>query len=167
MAWAKVWSHLWHVSELIATKVCSQIGGTLNVMFENQVETCTDWTSLNFQFKDHDFLSNLLLKKIIYCVTDQTSVTWFQRSALNLKFSVFTFLRSMSCLMCIEQTLCKEKKLSNPIYVLFDNMYHQKVWGQEFWYTLSGLYIQLEKSKNEDPASKKSVQGCETLYTVF
>ena len=49
-------------------------------------------------------------------------------------------------------------------------MYWSKVCSQEFRYILSELEIQLEQSKNEDPAPKKSVQVCETervSYTVF
>ena len=55
-----------------------------------------DRTSFHFQFED--FLSNLPLWTIIYCVTDQPSITWSWRSVLNFKFSVLSFLRSMSCL---------------------------------------------------------------------
>ena len=52
-------------------------------MFEGQEETCIDWTGFtgNIQFKD--FFSNLLLKIIIYCVTDQQSATSSRRSTLN------------------------------------------------------------------------------------
>ena len=53
------------------------------------------------QFKG--FWSNLLLKIIFYCVIDQPSITVSRRSVLNFKFSALTFLRSMGCLMSIEQ----------------------------------------------------------------
>ena len=55
------------------------------------VETCIDWTSFNFRFKD--FLSNLLLKIIICFITDQPSIARSRRSVLSFKFSFFTFLR--------------------------------------------------------------------------
>ena len=35
-------------------------------------------------------------------------------------------------------------------------MYQSKVCIQEFWYIMSGLDIQPEQSKNDNPASKKS-----------
>ena len=62
------------------------------------------------------------MKIIIYCVTDQQSLTHSPRSVLIFKFSVLTFLRLMSCLMSTEQKLCKEK-ISTPIYVPCYNMY--------------------------------------------
>ena len=46
-------------SELIATKVCSEIGSKWNVMFESHVVTIVDRTSLDFWFED--FLRNLPL----------------------------------------------------------------------------------------------------------
>ena len=44
-------------------------------MFENQAETTIDWTVKSFNFQFEDFLCNLLLKIIIYCVPDQQSMT--------------------------------------------------------------------------------------------
>ena len=46
-----------HVSESIATKVCSQIGRKRNVMFESHVVTSVDRMSFDFGFSD--FLSYL------------------------------------------------------------------------------------------------------------
>ena len=73
----------------IATKVCSRIGRKWNAMFESHVVTSVDRTSFDFQFKD--FWINLTLQTIIYCVTDQQSITQFWRSVLNFKFSVLAF----------------------------------------------------------------------------
>ena len=68
--WAqKLGNNVWHDSERIATKVCSQICCKWNAMFESSVETCIDWTSFDFHIED--FFSNLLLKTTICCVTDQ------------------------------------------------------------------------------------------------
>ena len=70
---------------------------------------CTDRsyrTSFDAWFED--FLSNLLLKVIIYCVTGQSSITRSRRSVLNFKFSDLTFLRSMSCSMSCSWALCKD-----------------------------------------------------------
>ena len=111
-------------SELIATKFCSQNGCKWNTMFESYVVTIIDKTSFDFQFED--FLSNLLFEIIIYCVTDQPSIAQSQRSVLNFKFSVLTFLRSMSCPMSIEQKLCQVKYLT-LIYAKCDKMYWSKV----------------------------------------
>ena len=55
------------------------------------------------------FLSYLTWYTIIYCVTDQPSITRSRRSVLNFKLSVLTFSRLMSCSMSIEQKLCKVK----------------------------------------------------------
>ena len=81
--------------------VCSQISSEWNVMFENHVVTSVD--RISFDFWLEDFLSNLSLQTIIYCVTDQPSITWSPRSVLNFKFSALNFLRSMSCSMSNEQ----------------------------------------------------------------
>ena len=89
--------------ELIASKVCSQIGHKWNAMFENNVVTSVDRTSFDFQFED--FLSYLPLQTFIYCVTDQPSITRSQRSVLNFKLSVHTFSRSISCSMSNELNL--------------------------------------------------------------
>ena len=60
-------------------------------MFVRHVETYIDCTIFDFQFKY--YLSHLLLKIIIYCVTDQPAITSSRLSALNFKFSVL----GMSC----------------------------------------------------------------------
>ena len=48
-------------------------------------------------------------------------------------------------------------------------MYIKKNCGQEFWYILSGLDIQIEQSDNDDPALKKWVKIAkyDESYTVF
>ena len=78
-------------------------------MFGSKVVTSVDRTSFNFWFED--CLSYLTWCTIIYCVTDQLSITRSRRSVLNFKLSVLTFSKSMSCLMSIEQKLCKVKKI--------------------------------------------------------
>ena len=75
--WLRLW--LWHETESIANKVFSQIGHKWNAVLESQVESCIAWTSFDFRFED--FFSNLLFKIVIYCVTDQASITW-SRTAL-------------------------------------------------------------------------------------
>ena len=57
------------------------------------VETCIGWASLEYLLKR--IWKNLPLKIIIYCGTDQPLTAWFQRSVLNFKLSVLTFLRLM------------------------------------------------------------------------
>ena len=92
-------------------------------MFESHVETCIDWTRLNFQF--NIFFSNLPLKKINYCVSDQSFKTPSRRSVLNFKFSVLTFSRSMlvsslscsQCSMSIVQKMFLSENISTAIYV--------------------------------------------------
>ena len=71
------------------------------------VETCIDFSSFDFPFKD--FLSNLLLKLIICCIIDPAPISQSGRSVLNFRFSSFTFLILMSCSMSIEQNKCEEK----------------------------------------------------------
>ena len=117
------WDDVWNDSESIATKVCVQNSRKWNVMFESHLETCIDWTSLDFQFIG--FLSNLLLKIFIQFVTD--AVTKFRPTIHNLifkncpKFQALTFLRLMSCSMSNEQNLCAKKIYSNS------NFYVQSV----------------------------------------
>ena len=114
-------------------------------MFESLVETVTKRPALTGRV-----LSILLLRIIMYCVTYGPSISWLQRSALNFKFSVFTFPKSTSCWIIIEQKLCKEKYLT-PIFVKFYDIYWAKVGSPEFWYILPGLNIQLEQSENDNP----------------
>ena len=78
-----------------------------NAMFEKPLRDL-HWLDKP-QFSIQRFLSNLLLKIIISCVTDQPTINLFRRSVLHFKFSVLTFLRSMSCLVSIEQKMCEEK----------------------------------------------------------
>ena len=80
-------------------KFCSQNSPKWKAMSQSHLETCIYWTSVNSWFKD--FLSNLLLKLIIYCVIDQP--------VLNFKFSFFAFLRLLSWPMSIEQIHCYGK----------------------------------------------------------
>ena len=103
----KLGNDVWHDSGSIATKVCNKVGRKWKAMFESHVEPCIDWTSFDSRFED--FFSNLLLKIIIYCVTDQPSITRSRRSVLNFKFSVLTFPRLMGCSMSITQKLCEVK----------------------------------------------------------
>ena len=93
------------IGTTIATKVCSQIGRKWNVMFEGHVVTSVDRTSFDFRFED--FLSSLPLQTIIYCVTDQPSITRSRRYVLNLKLSVLTCSRSINCSMSIEHNCAK------------------------------------------------------------
>ena len=62
----KLRNDVWHDYDSITTKLCIQIDFNGNAMFERNVETCIDWTSFDFRFED--FLSNLLLKIIVYCI---------------------------------------------------------------------------------------------------
>ena len=81
---------------------------------ESNVETCIDRTTWSFDFWFKDFFSNLPLKIIIYSILQcywQTVHNLILKVCLNFKFSVLTFLRSMTCLISIEQNLCKEKKI--------------------------------------------------------
>ena len=55
----KLENNVWHDFELIATKVCSQIGRKWNAMFESHAVTSVDRMSFNYGFED--FLSNLSL----------------------------------------------------------------------------------------------------------
>ena len=115
-----------------------------------------DWLD-ELRFSIKRFLSNLLLKIVIYCVKDQTSMTRFQRSAVIFKFSVLTFLKLMSCLG--EVKIFQLQPLSNV--KICNDKTSQKVYGPEFWCVLSDFNIQLEQSDNlnDNSARKKSVQA--------
>ena len=55
----KLGNDVWHDSDSIATKVCSQVGRKWNAMFETHVVTSVDRTSFDFRFDD--FFSSLPL----------------------------------------------------------------------------------------------------------
>ena len=66
----------------------------------------------------------------------------------------------MSCSMNIEQKFlllrCKivqSENISTFIYVECDKIYQSTVCVQEFWYIVSGLDIQLEKSEYYSPTA--------------
>ena len=51
--------------------------------------------------------------------------------------------------------IVQSENISTPIYVECDKMYQSKVCVQEFWYFVSGLDIQLEKSEYDSPVRQK------------
>ena len=92
-----------------------------------------------------------------------TNTGWFligcSHCWLNFKYPVLIFLRSISCLIRIEQKLVEEKifqlqsmtdSMSNAIICIYKWFVAEK-------YGMSGLNIQLEQS---DPACKYFGQGC-------
>ena len=85
-------------------------------MFDSHVDS---------EFRFEDFLSNLPLKIIIYCITDPPSITLSRRSVLIFKFSVLTFLRSISRSTSIEQKMRKVKifQLQSISNLECDSMY--------------------------------------------
>ena len=95
----------------ICSKLCYQFG-KYHISLNEMRKPCRDSVDrTSFDFQIDDCLSNLLLKIIVYssCVTDQPFITQSRRSVLNFKFSLLTVLRSMSCMMGIEENLCKFK----------------------------------------------------------
>ena len=58
--------------------------------------------------------------------------------------------------------IVRSEDISTPIYVECDKMYRSKVQG--FWYYVSGLDIQLEKSEYDSPLRKKI--GCRWQNTT-
>ena len=93
---------VWHDSESIATKVCSQIGRKRNVTFESHARRA--WIFDLKISKQSAFVNNHLL---CYWPTILNSPSRSQRSVLNFMFSVLTFSRSMSCSMSIEQSCAR------------------------------------------------------------
>ena len=62
--------------------------------------------------------------------------------------------------------LVLSENISTPIYVECHKMCQSKVWVQEFWYFVSGLDIQLEQSKSNNPICR----GCwlqNTCHTLL
>ena len=106
--------------------------------------TSIDRTGFDCWFED--FLSNLPLKTIIYCVTDQPSITRSRGSVLNFNLFVLTFSRSMPELLDEHWAkIVQSEYISTPIYVECWKMYWSKVWVKKFSYFVSGLDIQLEQ----------------------
>ena len=129
------------------------VGCKWNAIFESNLEICIDWVRFNFDsifFKQSDDSESefLILKIIINFVTDQPFITSF----LNLKFSVLTFLRFMTCSMRIEQKMCKEnifqlQSMLNHQQLERGKMCQWKVWGHKFWCALSDFEIWLKQSE--------------------
>ena len=76
------------------------------------------------------------------------TITASRRSVLNFMFLHLTFLRSMSCSMCIEQKVCKVKifklqSTSSEITCIDKGVAVKNSGIQEFWYIISGLDMQL------------------------
>ena len=137
----------WNLKVMASNK--NALAANKMMKIENHVVTSVEKMSINLWFED--YLSNLLSKTIIYCVTDQPSITWSWSSVLNFKLSVLTFSRPMSCSMSIKEWYFN----SNICRTWY--MYWSKVCVQELWYVVSGLDIQakLSKNNNHDPACKK------------
>ena len=123
-------------------------------------------TGLALIFNLRIFFSNLC-KTIIYSFADQPSITEWRRSVLNFKV--------LSCHFSEVYRLFNEhwaknhvqsENISTPICPM-DKMYWYKICGLEFWYIASGLGIQLEQSKKNNPASKRLVQSCYMLQVVY
>ena len=96
----KIVNNLWHDSGLIATEVCSQLlccqySHKWNQYFETlQGPALSGWVSI-FNW---NIFEQSVTEIIIFCVTKQPSTSWSGSSVLIFKFSIFTFLRSTSCL---------------------------------------------------------------------
>ena len=96
----------------------------------------------------------------------QPYIIWSRRSVLIFKLSVLIFkcpgLDSCSHFFKVDEQLDEHwakivwsENISTPIYVECDKMYRSKVCDQEFWYIMSGLDIQPEKSEYDSPVRKK------------
>ena len=111
-------------------------------MFESHVQTCIDRISFDFGFED--FLGNMPLKIIIYCVTEQPAITWLQRSFLFL-VQVIIFQGWWAAQWALCQNCAKWKYFNPNLCPLLTLV---KVCCQEFLYILSGWIkiIQLEQS---------------------
>ena len=91
-----------------------------------------------------------------HCVTDQPSSAQSRRSVLNFVFS--SYFSEVDKLLDEHWHWAKKigrEKISTPIHVPCNHIYWSKICGQEFWYILSGLDIQLQKSENDNTARKK------------
>ena len=111
-AWKRYLAWFWidsNQSEQFAAKTVANEKLCLKAMsLQSHVETCIECASFDFRFQD--IWSNVLLKIIIYCITDQQSIMRSRRSVLNFKLSVFTFLRSASVKKwTLRKKLCEEK----------------------------------------------------------
>ena len=114
------------------------------------VQTCIGWASLEYLLKR--IWKNLPLKIIIYCGTDQPLLVtaWFQRSVLNFKLSVLTFLRLMfdeHWAKNLWREIFQIHSMSNQLQC--DSMCWSKYISLEFQCILSGLNFRLEQSENE------------------
>ena len=104
----KVASRYWEIGAAgLGTGELTELKFAYSKGLARHLKTYIEWTS--FEFWSQDFFSNLLLKINIYCATDQPPITWSLRLVIIFKFSVLNFVRSMTCLMSIEQKLCEEK----------------------------------------------------------
>ena len=72
-------------------------------------------------FDSKFFLGNLLLKKVIHCVTDQLSITWSGKSVLNFKSSILT--SEVDVLIDRVEKKLRVEEMSYPIYVQCYNLY--------------------------------------------
>ena len=94
---------------------------------QSHVETGIDWTSFNFQFKE----SNLPLKVINYCVTDQPSIALSQRSVLISNFNYFLLCCWWAALWELSGNGAKRK---NSVLLNLIMCMDKNDCNQEFWY---------------------------------
>ena len=95
----------------------------------------------------------------MHYVTDQPAI--ISKIYPKLQVLTFHFFEVDELLNENWAKIVLSENISTPIHVQCDKMYQSKVCVQEFWYFVSGLDIRPEQSKNDNPAPKKLVQGCE------
>ena len=133
-------------------------------MFESHVVASIDRTSFDFQFED--FLSNLPLWTIIYCVTDQPSITWSWRSVLNFKILNLIFSRLMSCLMSNEQKMCEVKMFQLKYMLNATRCINQRFAFKNSGIVCLALIFNLSYLRTTI-LQPKAVPGCEALKLIY
>ena len=142
-------------SELIATKVCSQISHKRNVMFESHVVTSVDRTNFDSWFEV--FFINLPLLTIIYCNTDHPCISRSIRSVQNFKFQFSLFLCSWAACWAFSKNYVKWKYFNSK--QSWTSACYKMYWCvQKLVCFVLGLDIQPWQPKNNNPECKKLLQ---------
>ena len=151
LEWYSIWLQPKYAAKTIAND-------KLWLTFENSVETCVDWTSFNFLFKDffEQSAKILLLKKHLLCFwpTIYFSVL---KSCPKFKFSVLIFLWEMTKWWALSKTICKVKicqyqPMSNAI-ICCKKRFAVKILKYLIWARFSTGAIRKLRRKSSKPKS--------------
>ena len=136
---------------------CSQICFNWNAVFKSSAVTCIEnqsWFSIQFFLREKSAIKSAFINNYALCywpVTYRPWGVWAAQWALSKKCANFKYF-----ILIFNSNLCP---IQWHVWI--------KVCSQEFWYVVSGLDVQPEQSRNNNPACKQLVQSWKMWWYMF